>query len=264
MKGYDLIKGMGYIDEDLVEEALTEQKKGRVLSFPARYRWVAAAACVAIAVFAGWGMTRDAKSSDMSAPAAVPMLNDQKDVTYTVGMADESAEMEEFTVEEAAAEAEPAENEAPTPMPSAEASMAVSDAGPDALETLTMIESYAGAPAAASYVVPENGEAGYSEPLKAAMAENGGAVLYRVYVEVFKDGEMLAPDDPEVAELLDMLFRDYGIVTAMETVTANTADGNAGITQTWPTLHATYEQLQSFPADDDHGWMLWLYDERPE
>ena len=124
-----------------------------------------------------------------------------------------------------------------------------------------MIESYPGDYSSACYAVPAPGEVGYSMPLQDAMAEYDRTVTYRVYVDIFKAGAEtpMDGDDKEVAELLGMLSRDYGITTALEKV----KDAN-GKKHVYPTLHATFDQLRRFPGDEDHGWMLFLYDEKAE
>ncbi|MBR5642401.1 MAG: hypothetical protein IKW92_09765 [Firmicutes bacterium] len=271
MKGFDLLKGVGYIDDDLVEEALGQpaanQEKGKLLTFPARWRWVAAAACLAIAFFAGWGVSQ-------SGMAHAPMADQAKnasdsEIYYTGAM--EEGELEDSMV---VAEAEPAEAEpAEVPEPDAgeprenepaaapaEAPMAM-ESDEELAAVSEMIESYPGDYSAYCYAVPAAGQTGYSVALQDAMAVYDNAVTYRVYVEIFKEGSEtpLKGDDKEVAELLAMLSKKYGITTALEKV----KDTN-GKKQVYPTLHATFEQLRRFPADEHHGWMLYLYDERPQ
>lgn len=80
----------------------------------------------------------------------------------------------------------------------------------------------------------------------------------RVYVEILKNGVQLAPEDPEVVELLSSLLED-SIISAYESVYQ---DGD--LVTTYPTLHATYEQLHRLQGDPNHGWMLWLYAERAQ
>ncbi|MBQ1580810.1 MAG: hypothetical protein IIZ86_06745, partial [Firmicutes bacterium] len=168
-------------------------------------------------------------------------------------MAEEPAEVAELD------EAAPAETE---PLPTEGVEMPTSDSyayagmDADAYNGKTLVSAYPDAPDGC-YAAPKNGEAGYSEPLRAAMKEYGDDAVYRVWVDIFKDEVQLDPDDPEVAELLVAFGREHNITTAIETYTdANGAD------HVYPTLHATYEQLQNFAADEAHGWMLFLYDER--
>ncbi len=301
MKGLDLIKGMGYIDDDLAAEALeaeslgetsaegagqknaSRRRRGGLLGgWSAARRWATAAACLALVCLAGLGVYRGlspdlAKDAAPQTPMEAPLLTGSNgsaeaakdsDILYTAE-AEESAEME----------AEPAENgemdeAAPAPLPTL-VGTAMNDregeAAPEAEEPaaaygeiaetgdeekLTMVSGMAGDYSSAAYAVPENGETGYSLPLADAMAKYGSDALYRVAADVFRNGERLAPDDPQIAELLAALYRDHGIVTAVET--AETADGSRKV---FNTIHATYEQLEHFPKDEAHGWMLFLYDE---
>ena len=272
MKGYDLIKGMGYIDEDLAAEALEAEAAGAPAAQKAKSgfgeklrafftgksaarRWAAAVACLAIAAYAGWGITQGGKSAAPQASQPVYMSDSAKnaeDGEYYYAGAAEAEEADEPR------ETEPAE--APAEMTTAVASAPEAMEPEEEFDAVTeMIESYPGNYGNACYVMPGPGEVGYSMPLADAMAEYGDAVTYRVCADIFRDGEEtpMDGDDPEAAELLNMLFRDYGITTALETCTG--ADGKV---QVWPTLHATFDQLRNFPADGAHGWMLFLYDEK--
>ena len=278
MKGYDLLKGMGYIDDDIAGEALDalpqakpaaqEKKAGFGEKLKAFFfgrsaaRWVAAAACLAIAVYAGWGITQGSKDS-LTAPAEAPLyMNDsmknaeESDYEYA-GMeeAEEDVEMDDAAAE-IPHESEPSEE----PAAAAGAPAAAEDEQElDAVEGL--IEDYPGDYEIACYAVPAAGETGYSMPLQDAMAEYDRTVTYRVCADIFPDGaeEPLPGDDPEVAELLGMLTRDYGIATKIETY-----KDASGEKRVLPTLQATFDQLRRFPADEEHGWMLFLYGERAE
>ena len=248
MQGNDLFEDMGYVDDDLVEGALKAKASS---GWRAPSRWLAAAACLAVAALVGWSV--------WSAVKPVPAQPEPEPVT-------EEAETEKEPVEEPieieveqpeiSVEPEVAEIE---PQPISETSSAfapiITEPDAEAYPTQTMIESYPGDGTEADYAV-NNGQVGYSLPLSDAMAEYGDTVLYRVYVEIFKNGVQLAPEDPEVLELLTSLLED-GIISAYESVYQ---DGNFVVA--YPTLHATYDQLQQFQGDPNHGWMLFLYAER--
>ncbi|MBP5749549.1 MAG: hypothetical protein J6X24_02035 [Firmicutes bacterium] len=278
MKGYDLLKGMGYIDDDIAGEALDalpqakpaaqEKKAGFGEKLKAFFfgrsaaRWVAAAACLAVAVYAGWGITQGSKDS-LTAPAEAPLyMNDsmknaeESDYEYA-GM--EEAE-EDVEMDDAAAEI-PHESE-PSEAPAAAAGAPVAAEDEQELDAVEgLIEDYPGDYENACYAVPAAGETGYSMPLQDAMAEYDRTVTYRVCADIFPEGaeEPLPGDDPEVAELLGMLTRDYGIATKIETY-----KDASGEKRVLPTLQATFDQLRRFPADEEHGWMLFLYGERAE
>ena len=283
MKGYDLLKGMGHIDDDLVAEALEaevaaapEERKvvrlSRFAGWSAARRWGTAVAAVAVLCLAGLGAFggMGQSSKDATPAAGAPMLGvtqegEQKN-TMNLGLTaeaaeeEDAAEMAEEPVEMAELdEAAPAETE---PLPTEGVEMPTSDSyayagmDADAYNGKTLVSGYPDAPDGCD-VTPKNGDVGYSEPLRAAMKEYGDEAVYRVWVDLFADEVQLDSDDPEVAELLVAFGREHNITTAIETYTdANGAD------HVYPTLHATYEQLQNFAADEAHGWMLFLYDER--
>ena len=281
MKGFDLLKGMGYIDDDIAGEALDAQVKAKPVEQEKKAgfaeklkgfffgrsagRWVAAAACLAIAVYAGWGITQNSKDAMPQASEPMYMSDSAKNAEdneyYYAGAAEaEEDVMEDAQVELSEAE-EPRETE-PAEVATTVASAPAAMEADEELDAVTeMIESYPGDYSSACYVVPAPGEVGYSMPLQDAMAEYDRTVTYRVFVDIFCEGEETPMDggDKEVAKLLDMLYRDYGITTALEKV----KDAN-GKKHVYPTLHATFDQLRRFPGDEDHGWMLFLYDEKAE
>lgn len=99
-----------------------------------------------------------------------------------------------------------------------------------------------------------NGCSEMSNSLKAAVSELGDSVRYRVVVEMFRDGVAIGSDSPEVSAESERLFGE-GYITAHESI-------NDGYQQTVLfTLHATSEQLLSFPAAKDYGYYISLYDE---
>lgn len=279
MKGQDLLKGMGYIDDKLVEEALLDERPAaaqekasagfweklrELFGERASRRWVTAVACLAVVIVAGWGISQGGRMGSMdAAPASAPMLGEQKDASLSAGLEETAAEeaepadapeTEEDAVSVASNGIEYAGAPAEMPMePAAE------DEEFDAVTE--MIENYPGDYSYASYAVPAAGEVGYSQPLQDAMAEYHGEATYRVFVDIFEDGAEtpLKGDDPKVAKLLKALSDDCGIVTALEKAT-----GPDGKKTVYPTLHATFEQLRKFPGDAEHGWMLFLYGERVE
>ena len=251
MQGYDLVKDMGLVDDELVQSALKGKASSRGWRSPSR--WLAAAACVAVAALVGWGVWQGTKPQ-VEEPIEMPVTEEQEAETEPI---EEPIEIE-VEQPEISAESEVAEIE---PQPISETSSAflpnITEPDEEAYPTLTMIESYPGDGTEAYYdYAVNNGAVGYSQPLTDAMTYYGDAVLYRVYVEIFKDGVQLAPDDAEVTELMYSLVND-GIVSAIETVYQDKQP-----IATYNTLHATYDQLQQFQGDPNHGWMLFLYAER--
>ena len=104
MKGYDLLKGMGHIDDDLVAEALDaevsaapEERKGvrlsRFAGWSAARRWGTAVAAVAVLCLAGLGAFggMGQSSKDATPAAEAPMLGvtqegEQKNTALGSGM----------------------------------------------------------------------------------------------------------------------------------------------------------------------------------
>lgn len=122
----------------------------------------------------------------------------------------------------------------------------------------TMISSFSinGTPSA-SYETPENGKFYFSIPLSEAMNEFGDGVLYRVVVDVFNNNEQLSSDSSQVQDECERLS-NIGYVVAYETV----FDGESY--HYYFTLHATYDELTEFIANESYGYFMFLYDERVE
>ncbi len=121
-----------------------------------------------------------------------------------------------------------------------------------------IISSYAaGDTPSASYATPENGQRCFSTPLQQAMDAYGDRVLYRVVVDVFRDKELLSADSRPVREERARLS-DSGYTVAYETV----SDGESA--HSYFSLHATYDELTGFAANERYGYFLFLYEERIE
>ena len=105
----------------------------------------------------------------------------------------------------------------------------------------------------------ENGGVFLSYSLSGALNYYGDKeeYRYRVFVELFQDGQQIA-NDGDVAMKEVQRLADLGYVVAMETC----SDGD--VTQTYFTLHATAGQVTDFVPDASIGYALWLYDERVE
>ncbi len=123
-------------------------------------------------------------------------------------------------------------------------------------EPMEMIASYGqGGQSAACYAAPENGQVGYSIPLRGAMEEYGQSRRYQVYVDVFVDGVQQPQDGAWVQEEMDRLY-SLGYIVAYETYFDGAQNHFAF------TLHASWEQLENFPAASDYGYFFFLYRER--
>lgn len=127
------------------------------------------------------------------------------------------------------------------------------DYGPDE-NVKTMISSFDvnGTPSA-SYAAPENGKFNFSIPLREAMNEYGDSVLYRVVVDVFSNKE--PSDSSQVQDECERLS-NIGYIVAYETI----FDGESY--HYYFTLHATYDELKEFIANESNGYFMYLYDER--
>lgn len=110
---------------------------------------------------------------------------------------------------------------------------------------------------AVCYMAPDNGTYGYSMPLKKAMEEYGDTVKYRVVVEVFSDNQILEADSEAVEKERKRLAQLEDYIVAFEQYKHSDGTKNS-----YFTLHAEQEQLINFAANEDYGYMLWLYDER--
>ena len=221
MNGTDLIKGVGYLDEDILAQALTaenaagngetprqalrvKKERGRIAGRPSWVRLGAAAACLAIAFFAGRGM--------LHRESQAPMAQNSDSAMYVSNSAKSSMDAELYE----GAPMEFAETEA----------------------------------VQAGIAIPAPGTVLYSKALSSAIAANNrDDSLHRVFAQVYADGaqEPLDPAGEDVQALLEALLREQGIEGA--------ADGSGIV------LNVTYQQLADFTADDTHGWLLWLCDE---
>lgn len=121
-----------------------------------------------------------------------------------------------------------------------------------------MISSFSinGTPSAC-YATPENSKFYFSIALREAMNEYEDSVLYRVVLDVFKNKEQLSSDSRQVQDECERLS-NIGYVVAYETV----FDGETY--HYYFTLHATYDELTEFVANESYGYFMSLYDERVE
>lgn len=130
------------------------------------------------------------------------------------------------------------------------------DENSDSPDWITIVSSYGDTSAAACYAAPENGSVGYSIPLANAMEEYGSGVIYQVVVDVFRDGQPLDARSAAVKEEIDRLA-SLGYTTVSETYYSG------GMVERHVfSLHATAEQLTSFAASGEYGYILFLHDER--
>ena len=218
-----LWESFSHLDENLIERSETAPPS-------AARRWLAAAACFVLLA---------------AAVAAAPHLVRRPDLRGEGP---------------APAAAAPAENAAilPEGAPPAGNAAMLPDVGLDAERSMPappMIESYK-TEAEACYVTPKDGEVNYSVPLREAMEEYGDSTRYRVVVDLFRGESQLPADGAEVRAEIDRLAA-LGYTVAYERVYEQQELKNA-----YFTLHASYDELAHFQADDGCGYMLFLYAER--
>ena len=278
MTGKDLFNGVNYIDEELLGEALDEER-GTIYVRGRRRRnvtqYVAMAASLAIVVLIGSRAYRDgafnrvpgetppsAASETVNETAVEPAVEPAKDL-YNEGTDTQSASMNpaptyiehnngQYVTVTAA---DPGSVNMGVDQPVSGAS----SSAPDSVKYKQMISSYGDMGSVdACYAAPKNGEVCCSIPLRNAMdalKQYGDDVLYRVYVDLFEGEQPLEWSDV----LIDKFSSEFGAqgpIVAIETVLQ---DGEAQ--RTAFTLHATYDQLQSLRAPEGYGLMLLLYDE---
>ena len=283
MKGSDLLRGMGSIDEELLGEALekaesagsgasSETEDRKIISARAaakrkknRTQIIAMAASAAIVVLIGARAFRNGLFSGAPDHDAAPAAN-------SAGT-ESQIDAQGGTTTDASVE-EPLDPYYNQTVPQQNPGFAPSlpdepvtdkDSGMQQAPNAYMVDRY-DLQGEFSYAAPQNGQVSFSEPLRAAMEEHGaGSVVYRVAVHVFKDGEKLEDTDPDIMEILEAIHANQNIITAVETFGAvPAADGSPDMStaqRTLNTLHATYNQLQELKAPEGFGLMLWLYGE---
>ncbi len=280
MTGKDLFNGVNYIDEELLGEALDEERgtiyvRGRKRRNVTQY--VAMAASLAIVVLIGSTAYRNgifnrvpgetppsAASGTVNETSVEPAVEPVKDL-YTEGADTTAAPASQAPayIEHndgqyvTVTAADPGSVNMGVDQPVAAGGAASAD--PESVKYRQMISSYGDMGSSdARLFPPEDGTIVCSVPLTNAMdalKQYGDDVLYRVYVDLFEDEQPLEWSDVLI-DKFSSEFSAQGPTVAIETVMQ---DGEAQ--RTAFTLHATYDQLQSLRAPEGYGLMLFLYDE---
>lgn len=107
----------------------------------------------------------------------------------------------------------------------------------------------------ADYRAPYDGEVCYTVPLYYAMKEYGADADYMVIIEIYSGGG--TANSKRLYELAD-LRAEFDRLGALGYEAGLNLPSNAA---PFLTLHATYEELQNFPAAADRGYFLRLYTE---
>lgn len=125
----------------------------------------------------------------------------------------------------------------------------------DTSDELPIISSYE-CGVSASYVAPENGNFGLSEPLKDAINEYGDTVRYMVIVDIFRDEDQLSPDkallEAEIKRLNDL---GYETILLKEPRDDQEVIYHLGI-------QATADQIHNFNCNEKYGYFLFIRSER--
>lgn len=215
------------------EEYMAEQRRKRKIIT----RTIASVCCVCFVFLLSFGILRNA-ADDKTPTADSPAVFGEEENNYTADYGKTDSDTN------------PKPSETGTDEPGNYPNNSTSDGNGK-----KMISSYdAGGFPSASYDTPKNGEFHFSTPLKSAMDEYGDSVLYRVVIHVFRDREQLYSDSSQVKDECERLSGN-GYTVAYETI----FDGESY--RYYFTLHATYEELVSFSADENYGYFMFLYDE---
>ena len=213
------------------------------------HRWAALAACfVLVAALAVPAITGHLPRAEQAAPP-FPDAAEHNEATHLPVNRPEAAELNDPTQLPA--------NSPNAMLPNNGINIPAGGAQEDVkyVESKQMISHYDIGNMDACYAVPQNGEVNFSMPLREAMKAYGDDVRYRVVVDLFRDESQLPPDGAD-AKNEGARLAALGYITAFETYTDN------GSSQTWFTLHATYDQLADFAVAGEYGYMFFLYGER--
>lgn len=207
MRGIDLLKDIGYIDDSLVQEAVLDvgaSKVTKTIQWSKWTRWGSVAAGFVVLCVAAVALRQGTRSYDATESASVDTA-----AVYSVT----DSVTEEVYVEDAKEEAKEIANGASSTTTSTTSESAkteeVSDMAADMAaqeegnkETMTIISEYsktaevdgetAKMEVSVCYATPEKGEYFYFYELEEAMnAYAGQAVQYYVTIDVFEEGEQL-------------------------------------------------------------------------
>lgn len=238
-----LFDSFSQLDEGLIVRSETTAKH------TARYRWAGIAACLvlaaALAVPAITGRLPRAEQAEQLKPETA----EHNEATHLPSNTPDAAESND-----------PIQLPANSPnamLPNNGVSLPADGAQEDVkyVESKQMISHYDIGNMDACYAAPKNGESNFSMPLREAMKAYGDDVRYRVAVDLFQNENPLPPDGAD-AKNEGARLAALGYITAFETYTDN------GSSQTWFTLHATYDQLADFAIAGEYGYMFFLYGER--
>ena len=110
--------------------------------------------------------------------------------------------------------------------------------------------------------VLKNGSVYYSDALSTALAEKGDSVFYRIYMDIYRDESPVSFGSEWMTMEAERLS-GLGYHVAIETYTVEGDDGEySWVAKSYYfTIHATYEQLMEFPANESFAYVIMFYDE---
>ena len=118
-----------------------------------------------------------------------------------------------------------------------------------------IISSYGNGSYEQNETVPKNGSVCFSSALQGAIDEYGDSVLYRVFIDVYSNGQLLEANSPQFSKEKDRLIENDYIV-AYETYFDGTEN------HYYFTIHAKLNELTEFKPNNNYGYRLSLYEER--
>lgn len=133
--------------------------------------------------------------------------------------------------------------------------------GVEGTDSMELVESYPAPDGTGTVesIVPvdmavDNGNIEVSPSLNAAVSEYGTGAIYRIVIDLYKDGVILDNYSEEAEAVMDRLAA-AGYTVAVEEYN----DGK--VVTRYMTLHATIAQMEMFPVEDEYGYYLKLYGE---
>lgn len=239
MRGIDLLKDIGAIDERLVQEAALDidVKKGKVVSFSKWTRWGSLAAGFVVLFVAAVALQQSFRSDNMTETASMLDMNQTR--SYTASGKDAAAEA--YIVEEALDAAMPEmafeKNATATLEEAKEAEMKKCE------DTCVTEECYAIPDKGTYYLMPE---------IKETIAtQEGQQILYYVVVDVFGDvvletGEVVYEQTSQInAEYERLLGMGYEVIIEEEELRGYFAK----------------EELENFSVNPEYGYVFRLAEE---
>ena len=251
MNGNDLLDKMELIDPEYIEAA---EKSLRHRS-SVIIKYAAAAACLCILCIGTYfGMQQKAAPKELpsaagQSPAAAAAVTE--DLDPAISLKETELEQKESLNSASAA----SEDKEPKTQNSAVFSPDITEAAKAAPRTSRpyMISDFQ-TDVVDLQTIPGNGRVNLSAALTEALKQYGDDPKYRVVIEMYKDGVLVDGGSAEIAAETKRLS-DEGYITAYESF----CDGE-NTTYTL-TIHASKDQLESFPPAGDFGYILKLYGE---